>query len=156
MIGGFNAAVNLGDLTVRINDKRVPGGQFAPFVIHNRSVFGRHLSFGIGQQFEIEPFFCAKILMRLHRVHTHAEDDRARLLVLHEIALEIPRLHRATAREIFRIKIEHDPFATIIFQTDLAAIAGRQTKIRRWLPHLRLFLCLGCMHQCQCNKPGNR
>src|SRR5439155_15477763 len=103
-----------------INDESVACRKFFSFVIHYRSVFGRDPRVGIGQQFEIESFLRAEILVRLRGIDTYAENHRASLLILREIALEIPRLHRATAREIFRIKIEHDPFATIIFQTDLA------------------------------------
>ena len=109
MLGGFHAGVYLGDFAFWINDERVSRGEFAPFVIHHRSVFSRDFGIRIGKQFEIEPFLRAKILVRLRSVDAHAKDHCVRLLILGEVALEIAGFQRATARtEIVHVDMTAD------------------------------------------------
>src|SRR5260370_35353851 len=96
---------------------------------------GREFGVWIGQQFEIEPFLRAEILVRLRSVHTPAKNYRTRFLILRQIALEIVCFHGAAAGEIFRIKIEHNPFAAIIFQAHLRAVASSYTEIRPGFPN---------------------
>src|SRR5207302_793594 len=79
-----------------INDERVSRGEFAPFVIHHRSVFSRDFRIRIGKQFEIESFLRAKILVRLRSVDAHAKDHCVCLLIFREVTLEIAGFQRAT------------------------------------------------------------
>ena len=125
MVGGLDTGVYLGDFAFRINDKGVSRGEFAPFVIHHRTVLGRDLPVRVGEQFEVESFLRAKILVRLGRVHAHAENYRSGVFIFCQVALEIARLHGAAAGKIFRVKIEHDPFAAIILQAYLRTVTSR-------------------------------
>src|SRR5262245_11097787 len=125
VIGRLHASVNFGDFAFGINDEGVSRSEFASFVIHYRPVFCRDFRVGIGEQFEVESFLSAKILVRLSGVYAHTENYCAGVLVFRKIALKIARLHRATAGEILWIKIEHDPFAAIIFQAHLRAVSSR-------------------------------
>ena len=82
--------------------------------------------------------------MRLRAIDAHAENHRAGLLIFREVALKILRFKRATACEILRIKIKDDPFAAIVLQTDLTAVPGNETEIRRGRTGGRLFLRFIC------------
>jgi len=152
VLSGFNTCEDLGDFAFRIDDKGIARGELFSVVFHGRSVLLRYFRAGISQQLEIQPFLCAKILVRLCRIYAHAEDDRIQRLEFREIALEIFRLHRATAREILRVKIEHHPFAAIIFQAYLVAVAGGELEVRRGCSRRRLFLSFSRWHDGQCNE----
>ena len=96
-------------------------------------------------------------VLELSRLPEHAatfqllENYRIGILIFREVALEIACFHRATAGEILRIEIKHHPFAAIVFQAHLRAIARGKTKIRRRSSRLRLILRLRSLHERQCN-----
>ena len=156
MVRGFDAGVHLGDVAVRINDECITRGEFLALVIHHRAVLGRDFRVGISEQFEIEPFFRAKVFVRLCGIDAHSENDYASIAVLCEIALKIARLHGATAGEIFRVEIKDDPFASVILQAHLRTVTGCETEIRRGLSDLRLCLRFRCRHAGERRKADGR
>src|SRR4029077_3242669 len=103
-------------------------------------------------QFEVEPFLCAKIFVRLRGIHAYSEDDCTGITIFRDVSLKIVRLQRATAGEIFGIEIKDDPLTAIIFQAHLRTVSGGETKIRRWLTDFGLRLRFCCRHTCERRK----
>src|SRR5690348_2084723 len=114
MLDRFYARVYLRGYFFRIDQEGVPRRDCRALVLHGRPVLSRDLCVWIGEQSEGKAFLGTEILVRLRAVYADAENHHAGLLVFREVALEVPCLERAPAREIFRVKIKHDPFAAII------------------------------------------
>jgi len=126
------------------------------FVIHHRTVFGRHFRVGIGEQFEIEAFFGAKIFVRLGGVDAHSENDCAGITIFRDVSLEVVRLQRATAGEIFGIEIKNHPFTAIILQAHLRTVSGGEAEIRCGLADFGLRLRFCCRHAGERRKTDDR
>src|SRR5664280_221951 len=101
--------VDLPDDTGRVDQEGVPRGERLVPVRREGSVRLRDNRLGVGEQLEVQTFLRADALVRVHRVDADAEDDRVRLFVLREVALEVVGLHRAAGREVLRIEVEDDP-----------------------------------------------
>src|SRR6266513_2325406 len=104
---------------------------------------------------EIQSFFRTKFLVRLRVVDAYAENYCADFRVIVQIVLETLRLDRAATGEIFRIKIEHDPFAFVILETDLRSVTGHEAKTRRRCAGRGLSWRIRALHKRQCSEADN-
>ena len=72
----------------------------------------------IREQFEVQSFLGAELLMGVRRIDADAENHGVFLLVLRQVALEIVGFFRAAAGEILGVEVQHHPLAAIIVQID--------------------------------------
>ena len=156
MVGWFYAGVHLYDIAVGINDECITRGELLALVIHYGAVLRRDFRVRIGEQLEVEPFFRAKIFVRLRGIDAYSENHCAGIAVFDDVALKIAGFHGATAGEIFRIEIKNHPFPVIIFQTHLRTVSGAETEIRRRLTDFGLRLRFCCRHGCERRKTHDR
>src|SRR5262249_13390931 len=118
-------------------------------------VLRRNFSARVGQEFEGQSFFRAKFLVRIGAVHAYAKNYCSGLVVLGEVSLKIMRLEGATAGHVLWIKIENDPFALEVLETDLRSVTGGQRKVRRGGAGGRLSLCVCASHQSNCSEAND-
>src|SRR5947208_5203008 len=90
---------------------------------------------------KVAALLCSKVLVRFGVVYTDPEDDRTGVLVFSQIALKVLRFQGATTGKILWVKIEDDPFALVIIQTNLPAVVGRKSDRGRGRADLGCGLC---------------
>ena len=73
---------------------------------------------GVSQEFEIQTFFGAKLFVRIYAVETHAENHGVALGIFWLIHLKIMSFAGAARSLVLGIKIQNDPFATVILEAD--------------------------------------
>ena len=129
MAVGIDAGVDLGDLAVGIDQESIPGGEFCDSEISQRYIGGSDFVIGIRQQFEIETFLGTELFVGIDAIEAHAQNDRIALGVFSLIDLEIVGFAGATGRLVFRIEVQHHPFAAVVAQTDWCAFLGRQREL---------------------------
>ena len=77
---------------------------------------------GIGQQFEVQAFLGAELLVRVHAVEAHAQHNRVFLGVLRLVHLKVVGFAGAAWGLIFGIEIKDDPLSTVVLQADGRAV----------------------------------
>src|ERR1035437_9831090 len=125
--------VDLPDDTGRVDQEGVPRGERLVPVRREGSVRLRDNRLSVGEQLEVLTFLRAEALVRVHRVDADAEDDRVRLFVLREVALEVVGLHRAAGREVLRIEVEDDPLPLVLIERDRRPFLARKRERGRFL-----------------------
>ena len=107
------------------------GPSRTPRRIGQQTIFTRHFVVSVGEQFEVQAFFRAELLMRIGTVHADSEYDRVVFFVLFLIPLKVMRLNGAAVGEILRIEIKHHPAAAVVFEVDGLAFLRSEGKVRR-------------------------
>src|ERR1041384_1698338 len=129
MLRRIHAGKNLRNFSRRINQERVPRRKLHHAQVCERSIGRADFVVRIGQQLEIEAFLGAERLMRLDAVEAHSHHHGVVLGVLGLVHLELVGFARSTRSLIFRIEIEDDPLAAVVFQAHASAVLRRQAEI---------------------------
>jgi hypothetical protein len=130
MFDWIYAGICLRNLAVGVNQERMPRRKLHHAEIGQRPVGVRDFVVSIGKEFEVQAFFGAKVLVRIHTIEADADYDRIALGILRLIDLKVVRFPRTSRSLIFRIEIENDPLATVIFQAYRLALLRRQCEVR--------------------------
>src|SRR5205823_12195213 len=131
------------DFPLWTDDECIAGRHLLSVIILHRAVGLRHFGIGVGQELKVQSFLCTKVFMRFGVVYADPEDNRTGVLVFSQIALKVLRFQGATAGKILWVKIENDPFALVIIQTNLPAVVGRERDRGRDRADLWCGLCHG-------------
>jgi len=118
MLRRLHIEIDLADDAVWIDKKRVACGDLDDSEIHHRVIERRNFLLGIGEKLETQSFLGAELLVGILVLHADANDYSMFLLVLRQVALEVVGFHRASAREILGIEIQHHPLTLEIVQAD--------------------------------------
>ena len=84
----------------------------------------------------MQVLFGAKLFVAIRGIDAHADDFGIELLVFRDVALEVVRLQRAAAGAVFRVEIQHHPFAVKIVEADFRPVLRREREIGRHLTDL--------------------
>ena len=115
MVGGIHAGVYLCDSSGGIDHEAVAGRKLHDTKICEGAVSGSRLMVGVGKELEVEAFFRAELFVRVDVVEAHSENDSVPFGVFGLIHLKLVGFTRSTGGLVFRIEIEDDPLATIVF-----------------------------------------
>src|SRR5713226_9997800 len=74
VLPGIDVEIVFADDAVGIDEKRVAGGKLSDAEIQKRIVGARHLVILVRQEFEMQSFFRAKVLVRIFILAADAED----------------------------------------------------------------------------------
>ena len=133
-----NASVNLGDVALRIDDKRMPTRETHGPQRPQGAVGPCHGSVGVGQQQERQFEFFREAGVAGGVVQADAEHARAERRELRNVIAKITRLGGAPGGVVLRVKIENNPVAVVIGQRAQLLGLVLQRKQRRGLTHDQL------------------
>ena len=118
MLCRINIRENLGDVAVRINEKGVSGRELHNSQVGQRPVGSTDLMAGVGEEFEVQPFFGAKVFVRIDAVDADSENDGVAIGIFRLVHLKLVGFSCSPRSLIFWIEIKHNPFTPKIFQAD--------------------------------------
>ena len=122
---GIDAGINPGNLPARIDEESMPRGKLYHSKIRKRSVGAAHLTVAISQQLEVQSFFGAELFMRVHAVHTYAENHGVPFGVLRMICLKVVRFPRASRSLILGVRESIDLAPAVILQVSQKHLPAR-------------------------------
>ena len=130
MLLRFYVEIDFAHDAVWIDQKRVARGDLGDAEIHHRVIECGNFLLGVREQLEVQPFLGAELLVGIFVLHADANDYGVLLLVLRQVALEVVGFHRAPARKILRVEIEHHPLALEIVQANRLGLLRIQREVR--------------------------
>ena len=137
MVQGVHAGKDLRNLSLGIDQECVSGREFHQSKIVQGSIGLGDFVLAVGEQLEVQALLSAELSVGIDAVEADSENGGMALRVLRLIHLELVGFAGSTRGLIFRIKIEDDPLAAVVRESDRALLRG-QGEIRCQVPYRRL------------------